>query len=502
MKSTLLLHLLSASLVAFLLSSSGSGQSFQRSTYTSPNVPSDVFVAGLNHDGKLDLITAQFESDTFIVFLNGGTGAFPDGGSTAYSVDGTNVNRVVAADFNGDGIVDVATQGCGSGGPAISVHFGNGDGTFVESRDYDLPFPDPPFPSSCTDALGLITLAHATLPSLIVSTNDQQISILVNNGQGFFTQPLSTAVKMQSVLGAPGTRLTGASTGDYNGDGLQDIAAVSTDPGGTAQHVVIFYQKPDGAFKPPVTIFSSDAGLQFTHTVDLNGDSKGDLLVSFFGGPTKRAGVVAFTNLGGGNFRSTVLTADPLYTIAALKPAPIHPVGKQHGLRGIILPLSPDPLVGGDSVFALFPAQGTTWGKPIYFDDPGGISPQAVANGDFNADGRPDFAAVDNNHLLVFLNTTTADTCGYPASAGVRICSPLSGSPANSLTAKIHASASGGALPIVAMKAFIDGTQVAGSSMNTLDASVQTTAGTHTLTVKALDPNNKVYQRIVRFNVQ
>jgi hypothetical protein len=417
-------------------------------------------------------------------------------------VAGDDVNRVVAADFNGDGIVDVGTQGCGSGGPAISVRFGNGDGTFHEGRDYDLPFPDPPFPSSCTDELGFITLAHTTLPSLIISTNDQQISILVNNGQGSFTEPQSITPKMQSVFGAPGTRLTGASTGDYNGDGLQDIAAVSTDPAGTAKHVVIFYQKPDGTFRPPVTIFSSDAGLQFTHTVDLNGDSKGDLLVSFFGGPTKRAGVVAFTNLGGGSFRSAVLTADPLYTIAGLKPASIHPVGKLPGLRGIILPLSPDPLVGGDSVFALFPAQGTTWGKPIYFDDPGGTGPQSVANGDFNGDGRPDFAAVDNNHLLVFLNTTTANTCAYPASAGVRICSPLSGSTANSLTAKIHASASGGTLPIVAMKAYIDGTQVADSSMNTLDASVQTTAGTHTLTVNAWDPNDKVYQRIVKFNVQ
>jgi hypothetical protein len=501
MKSTSLVHLLYATLATFLLSSSGSGQSFQRSIANNPRTPSDVFVASLNRDSKLDAITTPFDGQTFTIFLNRGDGTFPDGGSGDFLIAGDDINRVVATDLNGDGIADVATQGCGSGGPAISVRFGNGDGTFSGGRDYDLPFPDPPFPSSCTDELGFITLAHTTLPSLMISTNDQQISILVNNGQGSFTEPGSIAAKMQSVFGAPGTRLTGASSGDYNGDGLQDIAAVSTDPAGTTKHVVILFQKPNGTFGPPVTIFSSDAGLQFTHTVDLNGDTKGDLLVSFFGGPTKRAGVVAFTNLGGGTFRSTVLTANPLYTIAAVKPASIHPVGKLPGLRGIVLPLSPDPLVGGDPVFALFPAQGNTWGQPVYFDDPGGTGSQAAANGDFNADGRPDFVAVDNNnHLLVFLNTTTVNTCAYPTSAGVRICAPLSGSSQGSTNVIIHASASAGALPIVAIKAYIDGTQVADSSMNTLDVSVQTTTGRHTLTVNAWDPNDKVYQSVVSFN--
>ena len=504
MKSASWTHLLSAILVAFLLSSSSSGQSFQRTIYTNPRTPSDIFTADLNHDGKLDLLTTPFDGQTFTVFLNHGDGTFPNGGSGDFLVAGDDINRVVATDFNGDGIVDVATQGCGSGGPAISIHFGNGDGTFVESRDYDLPFPDPPFPSSCTDEIGFITLAHTTLPSLLVSSNDQQISILVNNGQGFFTQPQSTAVKMQSVFGASSTRLAGASSGDYNGDGLQDIAAVSTDANGTTKHVVIFYQKADGTFKPPVTIFTGDAGLQFTHTVDLNGDTKGDLLVSFAGGPTKRAGVIAFTNLGGGNFSSTVLTADPLYTIAGLKPASIHPVGKNPGLRGILLPLTPDPAIGGEPAIALFPAQGTGWGAPIYLGDPGGTGPQAVVNGDFNGDGRPDFAVADsNNHLLVFLNTTTASTCLYPIGNAVSICSPANGATLTSTTVQLHISANSGTnVPIDSITAAINGIQVASSDMGTLDASVTVSKGQHLLTVLAIDAQGKQHDHSAIFTVQ
>jgi hypothetical protein len=52
------------------------------------------------------------------------------------------------------------------------------------------------------------------------------------------------------------------------------------------------------------------------------------------------------------------------------------------------------------------------------------------------------------------------------------------------------------------MKAYIDGTQVAESDLNTLDASVTTKAGQHTLTINAWDPNDKVYQSIVKFTAQ
>jgi hypothetical protein len=86
----------------------------------------------------------------------------------------------------------------------------------------------------------------------------------------------------------------------------------------------------------------------------------------------------------------------------------------------------------------------------------------------------------------------------------VRICSPNSDSGAtdNSRTAKIHASASGGALPIVGMKAFIDDKLVAESTMNTLDASVPAERGAHTLMVSASDLNGKIYQSRVGLHVR
>jgi hypothetical protein len=477
---------------ALLLSSLSFAQSFQRTILSSPNTPSDVFAVDLNHDGKLDLITTQDNTNLVTVFLNRGDGTFPDGGSATYLTGGIETSRVVAADFDGDGNMDIAALSCGAStnpGQEVSILFGNGDGTFKPHVDYHLVSTDPP---TCEDSLGIVTLANTVRPSLIVSSFTSEIAILRNDGHGAFTQ--------QTIVGPPFQVLSGVSATDYNGDHLQDIAAISRDASGSPSHIVIFYENPDGSFQQPVTIFTFSSFLQAANTVDFNGDGKGDLLIPFLQGVDNRAGVIALTNLGAGKFRSAVLTADAFYTFASRKASALHPTGNQAGLRGILAPLSPDSNAG-HSVFAFFPAEGTSWGKPIYFDQPTGGS-QASAGGDFNSDGRPDFAAADSaGKLYIFENTTTAATCAYPGVATVRICSPASNS-TGSLVSKIHASASGGFLPIVAMKAYIDGTQVAESDLNTLDASVTTKAGKHTLTINAWDPNDKVYQSIVKFIAQ
>ena len=126
-----------------------------------------------------------------------------------------------------------------------------------------------------------------------------------------------------------------------------------------------------------------------------------------------------------------------------------------------------------------------------------------MVNGDFNGDGRPDFAAVNSGKLTVFLNTTTAATCPIPSQAGVRICSPDGDGDADdtSRTVRIHTSSSGGAVPIFEMHAFLDGKRVAAIDANTLDTSVTTTPGTHTLTVDAMDPAGNTYTNHVRFTV-
>ncbi len=509
MKSSSLFHLLASSLVLSLISSFAVGQSFQRTIHHGPPAP-DVVAADVNQDRKIDLLTPQTDEEgEGLIFLNHGDGTFPVEGSQPISNIGFPATRVVVADFNGDGITDYVMESCSSGGLSIILFAGDGTGAFNQANGADRH--SPPFASSCTNAMSAIIIANDKLPSILVSSLDTFMTIFRNDGTGRFRQ-------QQDVFGAHGAILTGSSVGDFNGDRRQDIAAISTNPSGGTEQVVIFSQNPDGSFQPPRTVFSLNATLQFTQAVDFNGNQTDDLVVPFFGGPDKRAGVIALTNIGRGKFRSKILLADPFYISAGQRATAIHSrgrhdesrgrdddsQGKHDGIRGILAPFSPVPSTG-DSVFAFFPAEGDSWGKPIYFDVPNGTGAQAVATADFNNDGRPDFAGVDNNNeLLVFLNTTTKDTCAFPSHAGVRICSPDSegNSDDHSRTARIHASASGGAMPIASMKALIDNKPVADSAMNTLDAAVPVETGRHILTVTASDPNGNVYQSKVAFHVR
>lgn len=402
MKSNSLLNLFTSTLVLFLVPSFAAGQSFQRTIYNSGG-NQDIVVTDLNQGGKPDLLTVQPLADPeeggAVLFLNGGDGTF------TFTVPQFAIapTRIVVADFNGGGIPVLATQSCTSGGATLVTYTRDPvSGALTPFAFADADFPNPPFVTSCIDAMAAITISHDSLPSVVLATDDTRLTIFRNDGTGHFPQ-------QQSVSGAPGMRLAGISVGDFNGDHLQDIAAVSVDPNGGPQQVVIFLQNPDGSFQSPVTVFSLNATLQFTQAVDFNGNESDDLVVPFFGGPDKRAGVVALTNVGRGKFRSKILLADPFYISAGQKAAAIHSTQK-NGIRGILAPFSPAPSTG-DSVFAFFPEQGNTWGRPIYFDVPNGKGAQAVVTADFNGDGRPDFAGVDsNNELLVFLNTSTQDT--------------------------------------------------------------------------------------------
>ncbi len=262
MKSNSLLNFLFSTLVLFLFSSFAAGQSFQRTIHHGPPAP-DVVAADVNQDGKIDLLTPQTDEEgEGLIFLNHGDGTFPVEGSQPISNIGLPATRVVVADFNGDGITDYVMESCSSGGLSIILFAGDGTGAFNQANGADRHFP--PFASSCTNAMSAITIANDKLPSILVSSLDTFMTIFRNDGTGRFMQ-------QQDVFGAQGAIFTGSSVGDFNGDHRQDIAAISTNPNGGPEQVVIFSQNRDGSFQPPRTVFSLNATLQFTQAVDFNG---------------------------------------------------------------------------------------------------------------------------------------------------------------------------------------------------------------------------------------
>src|SRR5438034_1418988 len=82
---------------------------------------------------------------------------------------------IVAADFNGDGKMDLATAN--SAGSSVSILFGNGDGSFSPAVDYRS--------GRNPSSLAVADFNGDGEPDLVVANaGDSTVSFLINNGNG------------------------------------------------------------------------------------------------------------------------------------------------------------------------------------------------------------------------------------------------------------------------------------------------------------------------------
>ncbi len=115
-----------------------------KATYpVGPNASSGL-AADFNGDGKLDLaITNEARTPTFggatsgtvSILLGNGEGTFQ--AAVSYPVDGQ-PDSLAAADFNGDGKMDLAVVGFSLSPNAVSVLLGAGNGTFGRATTFNV----------------------------------------------------------------------------------------------------------------------------------------------------------------------------------------------------------------------------------------------------------------------------------------------------------------------------------------------------------------------------
>ena len=109
----------------------GDGTFQARQAFASGTTPQSVSVGDFNGDGKADLVSADYGSNTLSVFLGKGDGTFAARQSFA---SGAVPQSVSVADFNGDGKADLVSADFASN--TLSVYLGNGDGTFAARQSF------------------------------------------------------------------------------------------------------------------------------------------------------------------------------------------------------------------------------------------------------------------------------------------------------------------------------------------------------------------------------
>ncbi len=213
--------------------------------------------ADLNHDGCLDLLTANWQSNDVSVLMGHGDGTFSP--AESYPM-GDAPSAMIAVDLNGDYIPDLVTANEFSND--ISVRMGKGDGTFGQETRFAAG--NDPFFGVAGDFNG------DGRPDIAVSDYDtgppSVVAILLNNGDGTFQSPIYVPV---------GDNPYRLATADLDHDGQLDL--VVTNDGSNDLSVLL--GKGDGTFQPEQR-YPTGAGGYGLAIADLDGDGQLDLVTA------------------------------------------------------------------------------------------------------------------------------------------------------------------------------------------------------------------------------
>jgi hypothetical protein len=236
--------------------------------------PSGVVAADFDGDHVLDLAISCRGGGQLGILL--GLGAAARGtGAFASAVDyptGDGSSAVAAGDFNGDVILDLAVANSAAG--TVSVLLGNGgngqgDGTFAAATAYPA--------ATGVEALAVADVdADHALDLLAASPSANQIGVLRGNWSGGW--PDGTFSPQSTVTANGGPR--GLAVADFDADGIADLATAGSS-GGSLE---VFFgrgsgARPSGGFGAPLTVV--DLGLYSSPTPvalgDINRDGLQDL---------------------------------------------------------------------------------------------------------------------------------------------------------------------------------------------------------------------------------
>ena len=115
----------------------GAGNFNSSHEITRLNSAASIAVADFNNDGMLDIAVSDWRMSSVTVLLGAGKGSFGHSWSFPLRMRGTKPH-IAAADFNGDSVPDLAVIYDQDEGDTFDVMLGNGNGTFTLSPERGL----------------------------------------------------------------------------------------------------------------------------------------------------------------------------------------------------------------------------------------------------------------------------------------------------------------------------------------------------------------------------
>jgi hypothetical protein len=251
------------------------------STTAVDSQPYAIAVGDFNNDGILDIAVVESTAYKIAILLGNGDGTFTVKSITA---ELTWPNGLAVGDFDGDGILDLAVTniyGSGHSAPgSVTVLLGNGDGTFTTTKITATPgtwpdaitvadfngdgIPDMAVPDTFLDAVSILVgngdgtfrvmpvspatdlypyqvavgdfAGNGMLDMAVTNSGSSTLNIMMGNGDGTFKPTVRNPAAIEDPIGIQ--------IGDFNGDGIPDLA-IDNDLG---PETTVLLGKGDGTF--------------------------------------------------------------------------------------------------------------------------------------------------------------------------------------------------------------------------------------------------------------